>query len=214
MTVTAPPPGTAAQNPAYRSPRWRSLPADRVAVRARAAPCRRSPARAGARRGRPSVLVGPEDPRRRAGVADRERALHVAQRHRQGAVREEAVDVVGPLATPVDGRDAAERAALDPRGRAGTAPGVGATVGSAKAMGSTSSMRSAGRVRRRSLAPRVNAGARRRRYCPARADRPAGARRARRPPTAAIPVGGAASPPTTAPSRIPRFPLTGTSSGV
>ncbi len=45
-----------------------------------------------------SVLVGPEDPRRGAGVADRERRLEVAEGHRQGAVREEAVDLERPLA--------------------------------------------------------------------------------------------------------------------
>ena len=154
--------GTAVQNPAYRSPRWRP-PTDRP----RPAPGR--PAR------RASVLVGPEDPRRGAGVADRQRALQVAQGHRQGAVREEAVHVVGPLAAPVDGRDAAERAALDPRGREerlrdrarrSARRGPWARASSCECGTSSAAQPSTGCQR----------CARRRRYCPARAVRPAATR--------------------------------------
>ena len=92
-------------DPASRA-RIRGRAAERMSVGtagARAWARRRAGARAWARRRagarRPlSVLVGPEDPRRGAGVADRERRLEVAEGHRQGAVREEAVDLERPLA--------------------------------------------------------------------------------------------------------------------
>ena len=59
------------------------------------------------------VLVGAEDVRRDAGVADGRCGLEVAQGDRHLAVREQALHVVDPLGPGLDVDQAAKRAALD-----------------------------------------------------------------------------------------------------
>ena len=79
------------------------------ALQSRGAPSQAGPAVSPRRRGR-----SPSPCRRcRSGTA----LFHVAEGHRESAIREETVDVVGPLSPAIHGRDAAERAAADPRCR-------------------------------------------------------------------------------------------------
>ena len=66
---------------------------------------------------RSSVLVCAEDVQGRAGVADRQAGVQVAQGDRHLAVRVEALDLVQPLRRPVQRDQAPIRAALDPVGR-------------------------------------------------------------------------------------------------
>jgi len=65
------------------------------------------------RNGRGLVLVGAEDVRRRAGVADRRGRIEVTQRDRVFAIREEAFHVVDPLGAGLDVDHPPKRAALD-----------------------------------------------------------------------------------------------------
>src|SRR6187401_3470840 len=60
-----------------------------------------------------SVLVGSEDVRCDARVADRRRCLEVAEGDRDLAIREEALHVVDPLGTYLHVDQAPKRAALD-----------------------------------------------------------------------------------------------------
>src|SRR6476620_10145466 len=59
------------------------------------------------------VLVGTEDVRGRAGVADRSRGLEVTEGERHLALGVEALDLVHPLVGRVDRDEPAERAAPD-----------------------------------------------------------------------------------------------------
>src|SRR5579864_3717373 len=61
----------------------------------------------------PSVLVGPEDVARGAGVADRPCRLEVAERQRDGAVGVETFDVVDRPRPSLDGDEAAVGAATE-----------------------------------------------------------------------------------------------------
>ena len=60
-----------------------------------------------------SVLVGAEDVRGRARVADRQAAIHIAQGDRHPAVREQALDLVHAFPRAVEGDQPPVRAALD-----------------------------------------------------------------------------------------------------
>ena len=83
----------------------------------------------------PSILVGPEDVRGDASVADGHRGFEVAQGDRDLAIREQALHVVHALALDLDIDQAAERAALDAMRGEVNASAEGGTTGSCSAMG-------------------------------------------------------------------------------
>ena len=90
-----------------------------------------------------------------AGVADRHRGIEVAQRDRQAAVGEQALDVVQPLRAALDLDEPAERAALDPLGREPIRIGLG---GDQRERGGRVATRGAGRVTRGELIPYTERG--------------------------------------------------------
>ena len=96
----------AGQNSAYRSPRWRLIPASLGSV-----PFREHYVRPSIAQGVRSVLVGPEDVARGARVADGPRRLEVTERQRNGAVRIQALHVVDRSRRALDGDQPAIRAA-------------------------------------------------------------------------------------------------------
>ena len=93
--------------------------------------------------GRRSVLVGAEDVRRRAGVADRRGRIEIAQGDGELAIREEAFHVVDPLGAGLDIDQPSKRAALDAVRRQLIGVGIRRDTGSGSAMswGSVASSR-------------------------------------------------------------------------